>query len=418
MVILSIIYFYIGLFLYERRKMENNEESFGNVKVHIFIKFLTLIPIFLLVNFSDVTEDATALIIAVILSAVYYFVFDLIIRRKVPIKTTIFSFFISVVVIQMSILTMKAIDKDNKVELDYEDIKSISLGENSKSEDYFEEYYSMVLSDMEYELFDGNYFINDDELLDLILEAKSMAERYGSGYGDDKYPDKTLYFNIKLYSGKEYNFSIRIADSYYKKIINKLYKNKDYIKHIKDVILDNNGIYEIGNDIVDSKTKKMIGKEIENNLENNLENINKNYINNKAYYIVKNVYQNHKLISYNIPIDLSDNLFKIVAEFANNKAVDNIRGYVDDINVFVYKDGECVNRWCYDEEVLDFIEQHYNDEFNPSKKYYILCVSLETRDGYKTFAFYTNKVNEIEKMYQYDDFNDNNNNNYNGIQKY
>lgn len=389
MLVLSVIYFVIGLFLYKRRKMENNEESFGSVKLHIIIKALTLIPVLLLANLSDVSDDPTALIVIVILSAVYYFVFDLIVRRKVPIKTSILSFFVTIIVIQASIMTLKSIHGDNLKELEYKDIKSVSIGENSKTSEFF--YYYSSYNDTN-DLLDGDYFIEDDDVLDLVLEAKAVAEK---DTVDSEYPNSSLYFNIKTFSGKEYYTRIYITERYYNKIMKTLNKNENYIKHMKNILLKEDGVYKVGDDILDSKTKKIVKQEVKDNLDKI--NYNESYSNSNSY-IEKIVYRNHKLTTYRIPMNLSDNLFKAIAEFSNKKAVQNIRGYEEGLNVTVYNKGEYVKNIYDDEDVLEFIEQNYDDEFNPNKNYYILDGNVETKNGYKTFLFYTNETTKVKSL--------------------
>ena len=391
MLILSLIYYFIGLKLYQKRKMEDNEESFGNTKLHIIVKGLTLIPILLFANFVNISEDATVFVVAVILSAVYYLIFDLIVKRKIPIKTTILSFIISIFVIQASIITAKSVIKDEKIDLDYEDIKEVSVGFNNNANEMFYSYsrYNNLL-------LDGNYFVKDKDVLDLILKAKEKVEnKNSSSYEDGYYNVKDLYFNIKLNSGKEYYMKINIRSSDYNEIFSCLKKNDKYFKHIKNDILEQDGIYLLDDDIIDSKTKKLIKKEIKDNLDK-IKISDFNF--NSNINIDKNVYKNHKLISYKIPANLTNNLTKIVAEFANNSAVKNIKGYKNSINVSVYKKDEFYNSLYGNEDILEFIEEHYLDEFNPSKKYYVLDGNLETREGYKSFVFYTNDTEEIDEI--------------------
>lgn len=83
MIILSIIYFAIGLFTFKKRKMENNEISFHSELMHYFIKTLG----FIIVSFACyviIKEGGTgSLLIAITGALIYYIVYDLITRRSI-----------------------------------------------------------------------------------------------------------------------------------------------------------------------------------------------------------------------------------------------------------------------------------------------------------------------------------------------
>ncbi len=390
MLALSAVYFVIGLKLYEKRKMEDNEESFGSVKLHIIVKALTLIPILLLANFTDLSENITAFIVIVILSAIYYFIFDLIVKRKVPIKVTVLSFVLTIFIIQASISTISVMSKEDAIDIDYEDIKSISVGKNSNSTT------GLFLSSYYYDnnnlVFDGNHFSKDSELLDMILDAKSNVENESK---DDNYlQKKNLYFNIKLKSGKEYYFTIYIYEKDYDKIIKYLVNNEQYISNLKDNIISNSGVYLDNNQIVDNKTKKIINREIKNNLENiDFSSLDRN---TDVYFIEKKVYKDHEIYTYKIPSDLSSDTLKAVAEFSNISALNNIKGYRYSMSATVYNKSKMVGNISDEKELLEFMEENANEEFDPSKSYYIISGGLQTTDGYKTFIYYTNKTKIID----------------------
>ena len=156
----------------------------------------------------------------------------------------------------------------------------------------------------------------------------------------------------------------------------------------------------VSDDIIDSNTEKLIKREIQNSLNNF--KVSNTYDNN-VHYIYKNIYKNNDLTTYKIPINLSDDLMKIVAEFSNNSAVKNIRGYESGIYVGIYKKDEdnMYDSIHENKKILEFIEEHYSDEFNPNKEYYILDGNLNTRNGYKSFIFYTNNTKEIDSILKF-----------------
>ena len=393
MIILSAVYCFIGLQLYKRRKMEDTEESFGNTKFHIFIKALTLLPVFLLLNIADFSDDITPFVVMVIFCAIYYFIFDLIIKKKVNFKTTVVSFFFTVFVLQALCGTTRFLIREKPVDIDYEDIKAISVGKSSEIGGFTDYFYSST--DDDNIVFDGDYYVNDAELLDLILEGKAEMEdddrTYYNGY-------KQIYFNVKLKSGKTYNTRISVPQKTYNKIVRYVQDDEDYMKHMRNKVLASTGIYKYDDQILDSKFEKALDKEIKNNIENYTST--NDY--SSDYFTVRRIaYQNHDLIYYNVPIDLTDKTLEIVANSSNEATMKNIRGYEYGLSATVYKNSDedyYVGSVNDADELLEFIEENIDEEFNPNKKYYIINGSLSARDGYKSFIFFTNNVDEVYKL--------------------
>ena len=80
MVILGIAYYFIGLHLFKNRKMENNEESFANEKIHILVKALTIFPMIVFLNLVNEEKEFNIIAIAIIIT--YYFIYDFIVKRR------------------------------------------------------------------------------------------------------------------------------------------------------------------------------------------------------------------------------------------------------------------------------------------------------------------------------------------------
>ena len=389
MIGLSILYFVLGLKLYQRRKMEHSEETYESQKMHIFVKSLTLIPILLVVDRMNVySESITGLIIAIIFCAIYYFIFDIISKRKIPFATTVASFAVTVFVIQAMTTFLGNIEY-RQSDVDADDIKSISIGKNSNSSCLY--YY--FVNDSEY-AFDGDYFIKDNQILELILDGRYKVLDPTTAFLDKGgYVSKDIYFNIKLKNGKEYYIETSIANKNYNEIISILSRNEEYNEHMKKQIIKKNGIIQIGNDVVDNNTKRKIEK-LMSQEDINIFSSNTNSVN----YITKTVYQGHKIVKYQIPLNNNEELLAVVADFANKQVLENIKGYQYNISVDVYDKSSSIGHYYGDSEILDFIELHSADEFDSSKKYYVLYGGLQTRNGYKNFVFYTNSTKELDKI--------------------
>ena len=375
--------------------MEFSEESFSNLKLHIFVKGLTLVPVLLFVNCLNAYDKSiTSLVVAIILCGVYYVIFDIVSKRKVPIVTTIASFAGTIFVIQALIVFAGSIKYKQK-NIDMEDIKAISLGRNSNASTSY-----LYEDNRETSIFDGDYFIQSDQILDLILDGVEKFDEYRRDE-EARFDDmlvKNIYFNIRLKSGKEYYIQTTILEKHYNEIISILTRDEKYINHIKKEIGNANGVITIGNDIVDSKTTK----NLEAILQDHLEILSSNKDNDNVYFMTKYVYENHQIVKYCIPLTNNDELLKEVAKFANRQALENIKGYQMGVRAYIYDKSKNIDDIYGGHAILDFIEQHAADEFDPSQEYYIISGSLTTRNGYKTFIFYTNETSEIDSMVRND----------------
>ena len=93
MIVLSVIYFAIGYFVFKNRKMENNETSFKSSFAHYLVKGITLFPICLLAYAIIEGAGAIGWLISIVGIIIYSVVYDLITRREIykPAKSLIIS---------------------------------------------------------------------------------------------------------------------------------------------------------------------------------------------------------------------------------------------------------------------------------------------------------------------------------------
>lgn len=93
MIVLSVIYFAIGYFVFKNRKMENNETSFKSSFAHYLVKGITLFPICLLTYAIVEETEAIGWLISIVGIIIYSVVYDLITRREIykPVKSLIIS---------------------------------------------------------------------------------------------------------------------------------------------------------------------------------------------------------------------------------------------------------------------------------------------------------------------------------------
>lgn len=93
MIVLSVIYFAIGYFVFKNRKMENNETSFKSSFAHYLVKGITFFPICLLTYAIIEETGAIGWLISIVGIIIYSVVYDLITRREIykPVKSLIIS---------------------------------------------------------------------------------------------------------------------------------------------------------------------------------------------------------------------------------------------------------------------------------------------------------------------------------------
>ena len=83
MVLLSLVYIVIGFYLFINRKMENNETSFKNEKLHYIIKSITLIPITFITYLIIRDEPLIGMLVSVAIILIYSALYDLVTKREI-----------------------------------------------------------------------------------------------------------------------------------------------------------------------------------------------------------------------------------------------------------------------------------------------------------------------------------------------
>lgn len=427
MIVLSVIYFVLGLRLFIKRHMEDNEQSFGNEKFHVLLKGLTLVPMMLLLNLNQIGFFSSfANVVALTMMAIYYFIFDYIVKRKIKFSKTVTYFILSVVIIEFGIAGLNTIitNKDKK-EIDLSDIEAISIGaDNNTVRRYYGYNNSSYLK-----FLDGSYYIKDDKLIQLFFD--SMNDKKDDYYYDDTLIDidssedgdskdnidiyesnydywNSMIFNIKLKNGKKYSIEGYIKNKYYKEIVDLLINDTGYSEKIVNDIIKAPGKFEENGSFFENSIQSKINKE----LKLAIDNIElKDIINENKYFITKYAYIDHKIVMYNIPINVSDKLLQIVANERNKetKKANMNRKIYDITGISIYDENGLVkqsrdyydynNNDISDSEVIDFINEHIDEKFDAKESYYIIRMSFRNRNyHYFNITFFTNNVSDLEKI--------------------
>lgn len=214
--VLSLIYIFVGLLLFDRKKFEIVETSFKSEKIHLFVKNLTVIP-FLALGYLVFKESGFSfeymtyyiLLLAIIIT--YLIIYDLITRKRVlnVFKSLLYTLFSLVFVILLGMTS----SLDNNKYLDADNIKEITLSDSNKLK--------------------KSGSTRDRELIKYIFDN---CKNY------DVYEENTI--SVSTRDGSfTYYFDFTFDNSEYTYIVDKLNKDDYYKKSIDNskpyVILDN-----------------------------------------------------------------------------------------------------------------------------------------------------------------------------------
>ena len=297
MVLLSLVYILVGYIAFSKREMEICETSFKKFRTHQIVKYLTFIPILVVV--SKILENSSfiALIFVVCLLLIYNFVYDLITRRsiiKVANNLISFSLVFIVVIFGCYLIINTNGDSHEKVFV-ISDIDSISANLDAFN------YYS-----------NGELVtVNDSSLKQKLIEGLFFNSMNSYDNNENTY-NVDLELNI---DGEYYQAMSIVEEDVYKSIV-KYIKSTDIYKDktLKELVLENE-IIVLDRNYVELDEK---GLEIlESVVDNNTESVVEFYIPLSIY-----VYQNHKVKEYVIHSDFNLEFHKYIVDLYNKKAKD------------------------------------------------------------------------------------------------
>ena len=364
MAILSIIYFALGLYLFKKRKMEIATESFENNRTHFLVKGLTLAPfVALLISFIDYESFELILILLGIIF-IYYFVYDLITNKKMKFKDNVTYLVISVLILLGAYYSVLLVYDNYDGKLNIDNIKELTVGDeldftfNIKNKDSIKkillssEIYNYVDDEYIWERvtitrndgtkFKRNLYININDLSDAV-NGNSSSHKFDKTM---KLKDRTMDFTEK----EEAEFIKKIAEG-----LNQ-YTCKEYLK------LRNESLKQV------------------------------------SFY----GYKNHRLISAEYPIEISEDVFKMATKAYNKYAgqkLKNSRSYSNYITIKYYNRNSEKD---YNDNLYDRYSAYLDDE---SVKYIIDNANVEIK-GFKTgvlatsyyFTFYAEDASTFLKL--------------------
>lgn len=394
MTILSIVGYFVGYFFYFKRKMEVNETSFQNLKTHNIIKAFTMVPVIFMI--IKIVPDPTSsiyisplLTICVLLGLlIYYFIYDLITKKSITNIKTSFKHFTITLILLFGIGFLFS-------NVFHESVHTIYVGEED-----IEGYQVPIYSNQPFS--ENNYItIKDKEILSFLTQELKNSNHYEEG---DRYMEIRMLVNHTSY---------RIWNSFTEKFHKQLYEMIESSKNI-----------EIANGLFTSRKTFALGVDL-----NKLSEVS-NYTTNaklikEAKNVVKNrttceenkklcipvslyAYQNGRIISYSVDSCTNEYLDDYVVssiQKENKKLYQSLSNQYSSFNIWInhYPDNlKKVNSNSYileyQSKLFSFIRKHYKDTFSSNKEYISFVISLNN----KNYTYYTNKVDEILELLDFD----------------
>lgn len=400
MIIIGIIAFLLGIYLFQKRKMENIEESFANEKIHLFVKSLTIFPAILLLNVID--AESTFNILAVGIIIVYYFVYDYIVRKKIKFVKSIFALLFILIISQGIVFGMKTFPGTNiREKLNKENIKEISIDD---------EYTNASGSEV---------YTNNEEAINLIFDSAEKVNNEWEKTQGENLTTTIISLKGKDKYGKIYDFHISIMQDDFYKLFDILEKDEDYVDRVKKEYMLS-GYISVGRNntthFIDDSEK--IQEEINKELEKR-KLIEIFYINSENYSlnIDKYYYKDHKLTYKRMPVNINENILKEIADFENERTsqidlekLEN-SGYGISYSIYIDKDNltssNDLEEYYFDyynnaeyhfgiaqNDIKKFIEENKNEKLDSSKQYYIICIS----NYENTYYLFSNKTEELNQI--------------------
>ena len=414
MLVLTIIYTIIGLFIFKRKRLEMAGESYEKEIIHLVVKMLTFIPFMFIYCSLSNSDKSSVFLFFVAIMAVYYFLFDLITNKKIKMKISIPAFIISWVLVFAV----------------YEGIIP-KFGRNNIDIIKINEVQSVCIESINYTSYSSRcsfgLLIEDEELIKLILTEAGRSYPESSSYirtpaaeletvvydnpiEEEKYVYRGFNTNliIKLENGKTFEYSIYIDSGVYKEILENLGEAK-VTKNFEGFVPLCSGIYFSRQD--EKEIIESINSAFNDLTYNELYDI---YTNTFAEYNLNLcTYENHELVRNNFTYKGFASLYKFMTKKSNEATANVISEikhfYINDNNDIIeliesknpgifgenpyeYKEeNDYITRLKYDavyvakEEIDNFIREDLINEFNIDKEYIVIS------SNYPSY-YYTNNL--------------------------
>lgn len=365
----TIVYTIVGYYFFSKRKLEVSETSFGSFHTHLLVKCLTMFPlcIFVYQLLSNISLFLVIFILSLLL--IYYFVYDLITRKKIEwIKQSLFAFILTICFIFSYCFFL---DHIKVHEAEYK------IQENEVDKITFDFHDSFMFNQVSITAQEDITYV-----LKLITEKNYDVEKTRS-VDLTFYVGKDIYHTNLFFTEKDLD---RLMQSFKENLaLNETFSSSD--------------IYyaRIGDRLLNEKERKVLMKEVEKTLKDEIQ-IDQNQCELFPSIFVYQ-YQHHEMKRYIISPCMSEALKKKVIE-VNHRYIMSILED-DPTSLYLHMSNENIPDLDYFEQyhsndIYEFLIQHSSDQVDPNKE--ILRMKIQHYDPYESIDYYTNAVDAFYEL--------------------
>ncbi|MDD2469593.1 MAG: hypothetical protein PHI22_01500 [Bacilli bacterium] len=353
MVILSFIYFGIGLFFFFRRKMEMAESTFKSEDVHQLVKCLTLFPLCIVTIAIYDKLSSIVLWIAIAIIIVIYVVYDLITRRNSGKYIKSIIYFLGLVL--TSIIFCAVVSRISNVEslrvIEKEDVSNIGI---APSVNLMDRYNDPNLDILQFELI-------SDDIANIIFD--NANKQITSNIDPEQ-----LVIRFKLKDGGTYYFDMRLLPDDYTKLLKILDNHDEYTKTYKDLPYDKVYGVRLGDSYLSQKGKLKVLELIKEGYSNRSVSdivratyLDNNYNRGFKYSLMNVLYiYEDGIKKHNVSTMINPKLINYVMRTKNEEYIKEVKGANINVNTVHISIG-------FDIDDID-IEKYYNFLNNSNNK--------------------------------------------------
>ena len=373
MAFLSIVYIFIGLILFGRKKFEVVETSFKSDNVHLFVRSLTTVPILciyyiLLINYSISIGDLFTILFLFVLLMTYLIIYDLLTRKKI---TNIFKTLASIIVVGIIVIFVGELTKNGETILDVNDIDTMA----------FTDY--------------DNGYTYDRKIINYVI-----SKHIDNTYVENMYDNLDIMINV---GKKSYKFQISVTEEEYNYIKDLLNKDKTYLKTIKKVNGNDVFAISIGNDITFVKKNSKLYNKLVESYKKNYNKINEFTGNDYLFNVDFYSYDNYEVKKSHFNIYYDKELMNDIILYYNSEVKEAFNDPEIEIDYYYIGNGdseEYYSSYNYEYENIDkFIIDNIDEKADISNPYmYIKFNIYDISYNRSSYVFFTNKISELKNI--------------------
>lgn len=384
--IISIIMFGIGIFTFQKRKMEQCETSFTNFHIHSIVKSLTLLP-FVLILVIMKTNIMDSIIVLLIFLA-YFYMYDLITKRKIHYVFKSLAYFITLVVICFTYCYgmdyyLKSKERKGlnyiKEELNISKIKGFKISMNADDLGLPLGYYV-----------DDIVFEGKDQIYTLLQHAFKAESNHSNA--------NSFSYQLILNNKQSYNGFMYLDNKEVESLSKSLKQSKEIekITQLKESNLLN--VIFLGK----SYSKEDIKPILKDVLNNTFKPIQENAYKTNSQILDITAYIDHKVITLAMPLTNDSKILEYMLKLNNEKTKDGLK--TKDI---YYINNYDKDSYTNDKKVIYEMEQWILKDktvVDSSKEYY--AVNLYVTRSNESYTYITNNkeiLNFFEQSIQEND---------------